>query len=69
MSLVVWLPLNGNLDNQGILNYQINNTKNASIDDSGKIGKCFYIDGKCLTINNFELPTDHFSAMCWVKFT
>ena len=36
MSLKVWLPLNGNLNNQGLSNIKIINN-GATIDTSGKI--------------------------------
>lgn len=44
MSLQVWLPLNGNLENQGlngmIFSY-VNNNGALSINNNGKIGKCY----------------------------
>lgn len=44
MSLVIWLPLNGNINNQGlsgaIFNY-VNNNGALSVNNSGKIGKCY----------------------------
>lgn len=48
MSLLVWLPLNGNIKNQGLLgNVQFINGTSASIvsDDNGKIGKCYTFSG------------------------
>ena len=44
MSLKVWLPLNGNLNNQGLSNIKIINN-GATIDPSGKIGSCYSFDG------------------------
>lgn len=44
MSLVVWLPLNGNLENQGLSNMTfsyIQNNGALSVNNSGKIGKCY----------------------------
>jgi hypothetical protein len=38
------LPLNGNLNNQGLSNYQFINN-GATIDTSGKIGSCYSFDG------------------------
>ena len=40
MSLQVWLPLNGNLNNQGVSNVTVTNS-NATVDASGKIGSCY----------------------------
>ena len=46
MSLRVWLPLNGTLDNQGLDDYNIEMVRGSEIYDSmGKIGKCFYSNG------------------------
>jgi len=44
MSLQIWLPLNGNINNQGISNIIATNS-NATINDEGKIGKCYYFNG------------------------
>lgn len=44
MSLQVWLPLNGDLHNQGLSNVIATNN-GATIDNSGKIGKCYSFDG------------------------
>ena len=40
MSLRVWLPLNGNLNNQGLSDVTVTNN-GATIDNNGKIGKCY----------------------------
>lgn len=40
MSLVVWLPLNGDLENQGLSDAKAIN-HNATINNNGKIGKCY----------------------------
>ncbi len=46
MSLQVWLPLNGNLHNQGLSNYNISMLRGSAIfDNNGKIGKCFHANG------------------------
>lgn len=44
MSLQVWLPLNGTLDNQGLAGdcvFTNSNTTDIVIDNNGKIGKCY----------------------------
>lgn len=70
MSLAVWLPLNGDLHNQGLNNINITNT-NATLNDNGKIGKCYnfngsnnYIKGNTFLNNN----STAFSFSCWVNF-
>lgn len=46
MALQVWLPLNGDLNNQGLSNYSLSIARGSEIyDSSGKIGKCFYANG------------------------
>ena len=45
MGLQIWLPLNGNLNNQGI-NKTITITNNgATVDTNGKIGQCYSLNG------------------------
>lgn len=44
MSLQVWLPLNGDLHNQGLDNLIATNN-GATINTSGKIGSCYSFDG------------------------
>lgn len=65
MSLQVWLPLNGNLDNQGLNNIPFTNL-NATVEANGKLGKCY----KCgiLYANDFTLNTEEFSVCYWVKY-
>ena len=46
MSLQVWLPLNGDLKNQGLTNYNLSMFRGTEVyNDNGKIGKCFYANG------------------------
>lgn len=40
MSLQIWLPLNGNLNNQGLSNVTATN-HGATVGNNGKIGKCY----------------------------
>lgn len=73
MSLQVWLPLNGDLKNQGLNNCQFlfANSSNTLINDNGKIGKCYKNQGttsdgiyseKKINLSNT------FSMFCWFKF-
>ena len=68
MSLQVWLPLNGDLHNQGLNNITlINNT--ANIDNNGKIGKCYnFSSGKSITYNLdiSKFNSIAFSFSCWI---
>lgn len=46
MSLQVWLPLNGDLHNQGLGNYNITMFRGTeTYHNKGKIGKCFHSNG------------------------
>ena len=44
MSLQVWLPLRGNLDNYGLTNVTVTNN-GATVNASGKIGSCYSFNG------------------------
>lgn len=67
MSLKVWLPLNGTLENKGASNITITNN-NATINTNGKIGSCYLFDGTddflSLTGINFN-SWPQFSFTCW----
>ena len=52
MSLQIWLPLNGDIHNQG-LNQVIPNLNGATLDNTGKIGKCYSFSGS----NSISLPS------------
>lgn len=73
MSLVVWLPLNGNLENQGLSNVTVTNN-GAIVDNNGKIGKCYafnnntsYISLTSTAINNcFKGGNNPFSIAFWI---
>ena len=68
MSLQVWLPLNGNLNNQGLSDITITNN-GATIDAAGKIGSCYYFDGSGYmdTTYSTAIGTSDFSISMWVK--
>lgn len=44
MALQVWLPLNGTLENKGLSNVTVTNN-GATVDNNGKIGKCYSFNG------------------------
>lgn len=46
MSLQVWLPLNGDLRNQGLSDVQVTTPTVATFDNAGKIGKCLLYNSK-----------------------
>ena len=70
MSLVVWLPLNGNLENQGLSNVTVTNNR-ATVDNNGKIGKCYsFGSSKRITVSQpANLSTTAASLSCWVNLS
>ena len=72
MSLRVWLPLNGNLNNQGLDQVTVTNN-GAVVDNNGKIGKCYSFDGNddYISLNDLNLynifkgGTQPFSICFW----
>lgn len=67
MSLQVWLPLNGDLHNQGLSNITVTNN-GATLNNSGKIGKCYSFSGSnSISINTVILPSQipQWSFSCW----
>lgn len=69
MALQVWLPLLGNLDNQGLAPVQITNV-NATIDNNGKLGKCYSFNGTNAKIQIDNLPKPkNVSVALWFKLT
>lgn len=69
MSLRVWLPLNGNLENKGISHTTVVNS-GTTVNDSGKIGKCYsfasgnYIGLDANNVNNHKYSP--ISCALWV---
>ena len=64
MSLQVWLPLVGSLENKGLNPVSITNN-GATVNNSGKIGKCYSFDGTDDRIySNFSIGNE-WSAGCW----
>ena len=73
MSLQVWLPLNGNLDNYGLSDVAVTNN-GATVDINGKIGSCYLINSdKKISFNSYlwmtMKPQYNFSCFFWVKGT
>lgn len=73
MSLQVWLPLNGNLNNQGLSEVTVTNS-GATVDSNGKIGSCYSIgSGKYISFSSYPWmtmkPQYNFSCLFWVKGT
>ena len=67
MSLRVWLPLNGDLRNNGLSNITVTNN-GATIDNNGKIGKCYSFDGTDDKITLANLPNpSNISVAFWMK--
>ena len=63
MSLKVWLPLDGDLRNLGASNVEVTNN-GATINDNGKIGKCYYSNNSLLTFPSFSTTR---SICFWIK--
>ena len=69
MSLQIWLPLNGNLTQQGLTSTAITNC-GATVNNNGKIGKCYSFNGTGdYMYTNYGLPktVGSWSFCCWAK--
>lgn len=72
MSLQVWLPLNGTLDNQGLCDITFENI-NGEFNSYGKIGQCYYTKNgvgylSAVNLSDFkEKFSKEMSLSCWVK--
>ncbi|MDD3121935.1 MAG: carbohydrate binding domain-containing protein [Candidatus Izemoplasmatales bacterium] len=67
MSLQIWMPLNGNLDNQGLSDFSATNT-GATIDNNGKIGKCYSFNGNSSRISgNYTFDASQWSVAFWMN--
>lgn len=69
MALQVWLPLNGNTNNQGLSNISVTNN-GATVDSNGKIGKCYSFDGTndYIQIPSMTLDLSYASICGWIKW-
>ena len=71
MALQVWIPLTNNLENKGLNNAVVTNT-NASLNNNGKLGKCYQFAGGTSNAHLY-LPTTvptttkNWSYCCWAK--
>ena len=70
MGLRVWLPLNGDLTNLG-LDPVVATNNGATVDNNGKIGKCYSFDGNDDYIISSPAPltnnSQEWSFTCWFK--
>ena len=69
MSLQVWLPLNGNTNNQGVASVTVTNNGAVS-NDNGIIGKCCYFNGKSyikISIPEGMTSIKNMTLAMWVK--
>ena len=66
MSLQIWLPLNGNLDNQGLNAVNFTN-HGVTFNDSGKIGKCGDFNGSSyISASEKLIKSDKVSVCFWI---
>ena len=72
MSLRVWLPLTGTLENKGLMPNTITGT-NVTVDANGKIGQCYSFNGSSSYIKldtaPFDNNTTEMTFACWFKPT
>lgn len=70
MALQVWLPLNGNLNNQGLTDVSVSNS-GATVNTSGKTGSCYsFTTSQYLEINNIPFSSLTNCSICfWAKIT
>lgn len=70
VSLLVWLPLNKNLNNYGIKHSTVTSS-NATYNTNGKIGGCYSFNGSNSyllgTQNSVTNDTEEWSVACWMK--
>lgn len=69
MSLVAWYPLNGDLKNNGNSDFDLKNS-GATIEDNGKIGKCYYFNGSNSRLyGKLDISSMNYGIAIWVKFS
>lgn len=67
MSLQVWLPLTGDLHNQGLNSIQTIVNGTTTFQNNGKIGKCLSCDGSSYWAINPIVINNEASICCWCK--
>lgn len=67
MSLQIWLPMNGDINNQGLANATITNT-GAVVNNNGKIGKCYQFGTGTSYMNINKETVTNISGACSVCF-
>lgn len=65
MSLLVWLPLNGALNNQGLSDVNVINN-GCFVNTLGKIGKCYLFSNSYLRIDKKLINTAEYSISFWM---
>lgn len=66
MALQVWLPLNGNLRNYGLNEGVIMINNGATINNSGKIGKCYVVGNNKYISGTLDINSSPISASFWL---
>ena len=71
MSLVTWLPLNGDILDRGVAPTTFKNGGATLQTSIGVLGQSYYLENKTLSNSNYTALKDatDFSACCWAKFT
>lgn len=68
MSLRVWLPLNGNLNNYGTSNTTLETNSGATVNASGKIGSCYYFNNHYISYTCNAVKSFTECSVClWMK--
>lgn len=67
MSLQVWLPLNGDLHNQGCSNVTVTNN-GATVNTNGKIGSCYHFGTASQYMNISKEAMNTFTTECSITF-
>ena len=72
MALIHWWPLNGDTKDYGIDSNPLTRNTNATINNNGKIGKCYYFNGNAFLAwetNTNSCQPQKISVAAWVNFT
>ena len=67
--LCVWLPLNGDLHNQGLSKIVFSNN-GATVNNSGKIGSCYLFNGSSNYLySTYNFYNNKYSVSAWIYST